>query len=204
MIKCNKLWTHSCDDVHIGNKQRLDDHRPEYMNLDGPQYLQIFRTTIRTNIDELNDGKWLDKARDAIKEHLGAISVHMDLSEGAIIDGYTGQVVGEGSGPNDSSIRPFRIMHGLESFKKHPGYNESWRSGLLFLKGRLIRIMKPWAPIDQMSGGYMQYVRESCWISEVALGFRDDGRWDWQPHCIADAAKGWLEEAATWAGKDFP
>lgn len=204
MIECQDLWTCACDDVHVGTHQRVKDHGAEYMNLGGPQYLQIFRTRIDTNVDELHDGSWLDKAKEELERHFWAISEHLNLSHGVILQNAKEQVVGEGSGPDNPGMRPIRIMHGMKSFEEKENFSSEWVAGVMYLRYRMLRIMKPWAPIDMTSGGFKQYVRESCWMSEVALGFRDDKRWAWEPLSLGDMAKTWLREAATWGGDDFP
>jgi len=204
MIECQKLWTHECFDPEIGTKME-EGYCPKYMNLRGPQYLQIFRTRIDTNADELYDGRWVDKAKDVLDRHYHAINEYLNKSKGMIIDSVTGtRIVGEGSGPVNPGIRPIRIMHGIRSFEDRPDFDLEWRPGLLHLKSRMLKVMKPWAPMDHITGADMEFVRESCWMSEVALGFRDDGRWHWEPYRMADAAEGWLEEIATWGHDDFP
>ena len=204
MIECQGLWTCACDDVHVGTHQRVHDHGAEYMNLGGPQYLQIFRTTIRTNADELRDGSWLKKAEEELERHFWAIDEHLNLSHGVVMPNAKDQVVGEGSGPGNAGIRPYRIMHGLASFREKEDFDSEWVAGVLFLRHRMLRLLKPYAPMNGMTGADMEFVREACWLSEVALGFKDDKRWNWEPLGMADMARSWLREAATWEGDDFP
>lgn len=209
MIECAKLWTNECVDPVIGD--RMDKNlRPQYMNLGGPQYLQIFRTTIHTNQDELADKSWLKKAYDELERHMWAIDEHLALSHGTIV--YSGgsqmtskdQVVGEGSGDSDRGLRPHRIMHGRKSFAEKEGFDPEWRPGLLYLRGRLIKLMKPYGPFDHTTGGEMRFVRHVVWLSEVALGFRDDMRINWNPFHLGDAAISLLNEAEGWKySKDY-
>jgi hypothetical protein len=209
MIECAKLWTNECVDPVIGD--RVNEHfQGEYMNLGGPQYLQIFRTTVHTNQDELADKSWLKKAYDALEHHMWAIDEHLALSHGTIV--YRGgsalsskdQVVGEGSGDTDRGKEPFRIMHGRKSFAEKEGFDPEWRPGLLFLRGRLIKLMKPYGPFDPTTGGEMTFVRHVVWLSEVALGFRDDLRINWNPFHLGDAAITLLDEAEGWKySKDY-
>lgn len=200
MFKVEKLWTSECVDVQVANHMEDGWKKMWYQNLDGPQLLQIFRTTFDTNTEEIKEGLWLQRARDVLPMHFHAIEQHLKLSKGMVIDRLSGQVVGEGSGPNDKGIQPMRIMYGLKSFKERDGYDKSWTPGLLFLRGRLIKLMRPWAP-DNMDGVPCLRYRKSCWISEVSLGFRQDGR-HWEPRNIKQEADRWLEEAREWEIKD--
>lgn len=199
-IEVEKLWTSECVDTHIGTRFEMVEQKAYYMNLGGPQLLQIFRTTFDTNTKEIKEGLWLQRARDVLPMHFHAIEQHLKVSKGMIIDRFSGQVVGEGSGPNDKGIQPMRIMHGLKSFKEHEGFDKSWTPGLLFLRGRLIKLMRPWAP-DNAEGVPCLRYRKSCWISEVALGFREDGR-EWEPRNIKQETERWLEDARGWEIRD--
>lgn len=201
MIECQRLWTCDTNDPQVGTMV-IDDKKEEvylnYLNLKGWQYLQIFRTKILTNLDEIKSGEWLAKASDELIRHFACINAHLNLSRGKIIQGTEDQVVGEGSGPKDRGMRPIRVMHGLVSFEACEGFNPDWTPGLLFLKGRLLKLMEPYPTWDAIEGRDAEYMRESCWLSEVALGFLEDGSQRWEPRTIFSAAKDWLEEAKKW------
>lgn len=204
MIESNMLWSCECVDPHIGDRLN-EEGEAEYMNLLTVQLLQIFRTTIRTDAEELCNGNWLKTAREELDRHVFAIDQYLNnCDEGCIIYGTEKIVVGEGSGPDNPGIRPHRIMHGQPSFAGREGFDEAWRPGLLYLRGRLIYLMKPYAPWDAMRGCDCHFIREACWMSEVALGYREDQKWGWQPYQIGPAGLAWLKEAETWEGEDFP
>jgi len=194
MIDCRDLSTRECLDPVVATGFRGENYSdPYYMSLPGPQYLQIFRTTVVTNADELADGSWLKGLEAGLERHLHQISQCCNLSFGQIVEAEGGP------------YRPlYRTMHGLHSFEQHDGFDDNWRPGLLYLRGRLIRVMKPFAPLDHTTGGEMKYVREVPWVSEVALGFRKHNSDRWKPATITDEAESWLREAERWDGKDFP
>jgi len=214
-IDLDKMFSRPVRDIHVASGFKDPDNFKGafYMNLEEPQCLQIFRTTIHTNRDEMHAGTWVSKALEAMEHHKRSIVKHMILSvggeyginrKGAIKDKWT-KIVGEGSGPTDNGIRPIRLMHGLEEFRKHEGFSNEWTPGVLYLKGRMTRLLKPYAPFNPITGCDADFILEMPILSEVALGFREDGGQEfWEPFTIMSWLEGWLEDAKHWeAGKDW-
>lgn len=133
-----------------------------YLGLPTPQCTQVFRTRSVISWTHTRPSKALVRRQviDAYERHVLAIQKAFD--NGA---GFEGVVQPEGS----EETVPFRIMYGLKRVHAMLPDSVHWHPALLALRGRALKLVGPMIGYDLKSAVYE-------WVSEVALGFHEDGR----------------------------
>jgi hypothetical protein len=146
-----------------------------YLGLPTPQYTQIFRSKLVLGWTGKRPSNSVVRLRvlESYERHIEAIG---DAFENGA--GFEGSVRPEGS----EESMPFRVMYGVQRFRLMVPEAEHWHPALIALKGRALRLIGPTRQRLYDDDGYGEVVAYDMrsavyeWLSELALGFHEDGR----------------------------
>ena len=161
-LDCRRLWTCETEDPQITMRVGSEGW---------PQYLQSFRQSALVLTEEVEDGSWVRYLRGLAQRQFNMINEHLLYGKRLIV---RGGVVEEGSVHYSATMMPFRMMDGWAEFINRGIPVEDMMPGLLFLEGRMFKILKPYHIYSSTSGGERMKTSGISIVSEVGLGLRPE------------------------------